>query len=353
MLQHIKIYSFKMFEQLFPNSKAICQLLKKKIFKPYCSSSNTKDKPAAFVKPAARSGHRLCADDNYVYLFGGYNPIHSTKVFFDLHRYNITTGLWTELPDAEQQCPRSTASSSMVLLNGNIFIFGGTGYPFALTNSNELHMYDLTRMRWYNLTELKERRTFNKHPLNDVKVKRCGCRQIYDVAPTPKYGQSMTTTSSHKLLIYSGTVGREFLDELHSFSLKTFRWTQYKLCSVHGPKDSVCRYRHEVVLHQNKLLILGGATMSDCYDFKFLNSFDFIQKRWTITEADSTVVDENGEKVFPASRKAHCCVRYGDNVYMTGGIDGRCATYNDFWILNLKKNVWRRTSEVNESLFYL
>ena len=237
----------------------------------------------------------------------------------------------------------------MILLNGNIFVFGGTGFPFALTNSNQLYMYDLTKMRWYNLTQLTERQTFDRHPFNEVKVKQCGCRQIYDAAPTPKYGQSMTATSSHKLFIYSGTVGREFLDELHSFSLKTFRWTQYKLCSVHGASNSICRYRHEVILHQNQLLIFGGATMHDYYDFKYLNSFDFVQKRWTIIEVDSTVVDEDGEKVFPESRKAHCCVRYGDDVYMTGGIDSRNATYNDFWILSLKTNIWRRSSMVSKA----
>ena len=55
--------------------------------------------------PEERSGHCMCADDNFLYLFGGYNPNDSHAIYTKLWRFNTTTQKWVVLPDHENQAP--------------------------------------------------------------------------------------------------------------------------------------------------------------------------------------------------------------------------------------------------------
>lgn len=65
------------------------------------------------------------------------------RLIFSTNRYNTTTGTWVRLPDPDKAAPVECASSAMVLWHEKIIVFGGSGYPFARTNSNKLFMYCL------------------------------------------------------------------------------------------------------------------------------------------------------------------------------------------------------------------
>ena len=214
--------------------------------------------------PEARSGHRMCADENFLYVFGGYDANRNNILYSQLWRFNLTTEVWVLLPDPYNMAPIECASSSMVLWKNMIIIFAGSGFPFTANNSNKLLMYCLKTYRWIDLNYFAMARAL-KNPDGSVqeciKTRPCGCIKIKYRIPKPKYGQSSALTQNDKIFFYSGTTGTYFRKELHSFSLKKLRWDKLKLCSTHI-SDAPCeRYRHEAVLDDKTFYIFGGAVL--------------------------------------------------------------------------------------------
>ena len=329
------------------------------------SSGSMHEAPA----PRPRSGHRMCADDNFLYLFGGYNP--SFKTFSELWRFNTTTERWSLMPDEEQHAPNASASSSMVLAGRNLFVFGGTGYPFAASNSNALFMYSLKIKRWFNLTQLDdtddtdsstsdllaERQGFSKYPKDFVKKKGCGCQRYYDSVPSPKYGHGMALVD-HKIFIHSGTQGEIFFDELHSFSLKTFRWSSYHLCGVHSKYAPKARYRHELVALGNRLHVIGGATIESTISFDRMETFHLDTKSWSYNSTLQCIQNnsygqqqqqlqlEQVLETIPVGRKAHTCVVFKDEIYVCGGYNCEEGILDDFWSFDTLNGKWKQYKEV-------
>lgn len=292
--------------------------------------------------PKGRSGHRMCADDNFLYVYGGYNPLDTHKTYNDLWRYNISTNTWIQLPDNESLAPKPCASSSMILWRNNIFIFGGTGFPFAENNSNDLFMYSLKSFKWMDLSKLASDRKAASQRTAKVKTKHCGCYRIVDSAPSPKYGQSMVMSPDQKLFLYSGTTGQLFLSELHTFCLKKLHWTEYKLCDKHILDQPVSRYRHEAVTRGEEFYVFGGATLDDYFEFNSVQSFDCKKKTWKNTTCKSTFKSGNA-MVFPESRKAHSCVRHKDDVYMMAGVNFLRGSLSDCWKFNVPSSTWQKS----------
>jgi len=294
--------------------------------------------------PKPRSGHRMCADENSLYVFGGYNPTY--KTFNELWKYNSSTNNWLLLPDAERLAPSTCASSSMVIVSNNIFVFGGTGHPFARKNSSKLFMYNLKMRRWFDLSHeealLPDLQRFQKYPRDHVKVKLCGCRNLYDVGPLPKYGQAMDHVFN-KIYIHSGTQGEDFLNELHGFCLKSFRWIKYDLCSEHNRHAPIPRYRHEMIAIKERLYVLGGATPFTTFDFGHIETFDLTKKVWEkLTYPSNTNTDE-----LPVGRKAHSCVKWDGKIYVSAGFNVDDGVLSDLWIFDMKTTQWHRLKHVS------
>lgn len=79
-------------------------------------------------KPAPRSGHRIVADDAFIYCFGGYNPAGNGPrygLYPEVWRFCLATHEWN-LVNASN-CPEETASHSMILCRYS---------KFSLTKSN-------------------------------------------------------------------------------------------------------------------------------------------------------------------------------------------------------------------------
>ena len=281
--------------------------------------------------PKARSGHCMCADDNFLYVFGGYNPYVNGKMYKELWQYNTSTCNWQLLSNNDEFGPSAHASSSMVLVDNYIFIFGGTDYPFAETNTNQMFMFSLKQKKWMNTKELTL--LVEKYPLNHEKIRQCGCKKIYDLVPTPKYGQAMISISG-KLFIHSGTIGKEFLKELHSFDLKTFRWVSYSFCKEHSSQEPAGRYRHEVISKNGKMYIFGGATLENSFDFSKLYMYHVGFDKWESKSVGFC-------KKLPESRKAHSCVLYGDTMFMVGGFNENIGSLQDFWHFSLDDSEWK------------
>lgn len=308
--------------------------------------------------PCGRSGHRMCSDGNFLYVYGGYNPCDDKRTYCDLWRYNTTTSKWTLMPVNGTLSPKSSASSSMILWGNSIFVFGGTGYPFALNNYNDLFMYNLKSQKWFDLTKIATDRKMGRqqhqaYQGSKIKAaKSCNCQRIRDSPPTQKYGQSMTISPDEKLFVFSGTTGQAFLQEFHSFCLKKLYWTEYKFCQKHSRHQPIARYRHEVVSFKNEFYVLGGSTLDNYFDFKNIQSFNYISKSWnTVTCKSSSKV--NNVMEFPTPRKAHSCVAYADKLFMFAGVNFVCGSLSDCWMLDMTTCTWHKKKVRNFFLFFV
>ena len=320
------------------------------------------------LAPRPRSGHRMCADDNFLYIFGGYNP--AFKTFNELWRFNTTTERWFLMPDDERLAPTASASSSMVMVGRNLFVFGGTGYPFAESNSDLLFMYSLKMKRWFDLSSvlllpmseevdckdddcqatkfITSRRQvhFAKFPKDYVKQKPCGCRRYYDSQPSPKYGHGMAVVQD-KIFIHSGTQGDVFLNEMHSFSLKSFRWSGYHFCGVHSRHQSKPRYRHELVAVGNRLCVVGGAVIESTFSLDRMETFHADTNSWHLVDYGKSHSNPDDEQtIIPVGRKAHSCVAFRDKLYVCGGFSSEEGLLDDFWSFDSKNGKWKQHKEV-------
>ena len=270
-------------------------------------------------KPEPRSGHRCCATSDCVYAFGGYNR-EGNRLFNELWCYNISTKRWQEVPNS-RCAPFESASSSVVLSGDKIFVFGGCGYPFGETNSNKLLVYSLSLGDWFELLDVN----------------------YIGNGPSAKYGQSMVLAKDGKLYVFSGTIGREFVDEFHCFDLENLKWE--KINST-GPCPEP-RYRHEVVCTDDRFYVFGGAITGQSFGFQEIHSYEFESKTWFRHQCKFS-----GNDGYPPPRKCHSCVLYDRTVYMCGGMLDRpspdqSTAFDDFWKLSLDDLVWTKVGMVS------
>lgn len=286
---------------------------------------------AMLESPEPRSGHRMCAADNFLYVFGGYDAAKSNILYNELWRYNMTTKYWIKLPDNNGSAPIECTSNSMLLWRNNIIIYGGSGYPFGVTNSSKLLMYSLKYYKWIELV--------NQNHETCTKYKACGCSTTLHESPTAKYGQSMIITQDSKLVIYAGTTGTAFVQELHTYHLYKQRWKSYKFCEQHSLAQPKSRYRHEGILYKSDYFILGGSVLEETFGFEKIHSLDISRMLWEKHCCSSDVY--SGDNKLPQPRRHHSCTLYKHNIYMIGG-----SVYNnnflDAWLLNLDTMKWKK-----------
>ncbi len=263
--------------------------------------------------PEPRSGHRCCATLNHLIVYGGYRDL-GHEVFSDVICYNMISKKWTRIPNSGNVRLES-ASCSMLLHHGNLIIFGGSGYPFGFTNSNKLSSFSLGEQKW---RELDDGESVN--------------------APFAKYGQSMALSAKgHKIYVFSGTVGNEFVDEMHYFDFLNNTW--HRLDSENQPE---ARYRHEVVADNEYFYVLGGAVTRFIFGFEEVYRFSFTKHEWTRLNCKPS---NNG--LYPQPRKHHSCVLHQNIVYMCGGLTSESTALDDIWKLNLDSLAWKRMNLVS------
>ncbi|XP_048409784.1 kelch domain-containing protein 10 isoform X4 [Stegostoma tigrinum] len=119
-------------------------------------SSDRDGSVRGFSSPPARSGHRCVADNSSLYVFGGYNPDYEESggpgnedypLFRELWRYHFASGTWQQV-GTEGFMPRELASMSVVLHGNNLLVFGGTGVPFGESSGNDVHVCNINYKRW-------------------------------------------------------------------------------------------------------------------------------------------------------------------------------------------------------------
>ncbi|XP_055339414.1 kelch domain-containing protein 10-like isoform X2 [Paramacrobiotus metropolitanus] len=261
-------------------------------------------------KPIPRSGHRIVSDDNYVYSYGGYNPSNlfpPNGMLAELWRYNISTQKWDCL---SRDGPPEAASHSMILLGDFLLIWGGTAYPWGRCLSNRLHFFHIPSKTW----------------MQDVEC-------AGDV-PTPRYGQSATYFAG-KLYIVGGTNGVDYNMDAYILNLKHL---EYERIQPEAEEQPLPRYRHEVAVLDDCLFVLGGGA-ADMSAFSFIDICVFNMKNQGWKTVTSQPCRKSGE--YPAPRKFHSAVQWGEWAYICGGHTGT-DVLDDIWRLHLRQRQWER-----------
>lgn len=303
--------------------------------------------------PLPRSGHRMVDSEHYIYLFGGYNPhvsssdripdneiwSYSKPLFRELWRYSKLTRTWNYL-STTGPAPKELASHSALLLDDDhLLVYGGSGFPFGMVNSNKMYICDLKQLHWsqilYENDELQENiNNNNQQPNYEIPIKAFGQALVYDEVND---------------LIYccGGTTGLDYTLSLHEFNLKTKRW---RLLSF-TPENIEARYRHEMALYQNKLFVIGGGTSDRAFSLKQVPVFDLKENKWTLVDTKAWKCPTTGVESFPEPRFSHDCSQIDNLMYVVGGLEPSRA-YNDCWCLNLDSMQWTKVGQLPTTCYF-
>jgi hypothetical protein len=118
-------------------------------------------------------GHRICCDDNNLFVFGGYNfqeDNDSHNLYKEILCYNFVSKKWRLVNDDNEiadddDCPDELASSAMLMYGKTMVVFGGTSYPFGMRCSNKVTLINVNSDdETYRIHELKTRNDENNQP---------------------------------------------------------------------------------------------------------------------------------------------------------------------------------------------
>lgn len=293
--------------------------------------------PAADTQcPHPRSGHRVVVDDGNLYVLGGYNPdvadddavleVLQTRIFIQMWKFNFFSHCWKAVPMTGDS-PTALASHSASIHGNTVFTFGGSGIPFGIVSSNDVCVSrvgaDIDCVYWKKLDVIGDQ-------------------------PEKKYGQCQVLDWPNFYII-GGTTGFIYNLDVHRLDLQTCNWeciySNFNNLDT-SDSDPEGRYRHEVVLHNNTIFVLGGGQSIETFTLQKIPCFDLSTNRWhvrrTLPEPDFNSLRHQGEQNitgYPKDRKCHSCVHYKNYAYIFGG---RCIlqVYGDLWRLNLDTLQW-------------
>lgn len=240
------------------------------VFRPFCFQVcyPKNDSPC----PKARSGHRIVCDQKSMFSFGGYNPFLSDTdliddqvwqehkpLFKELWKFNFASKEWTRLEI--ENMPKELASNAILLKGSTLIIYGGTGVPFGSRCSNHVHI------------------------LNMKKDNNMALIKVEGSLPEKLYGQAIALDENAHLYTMGGTTGYEYTSDIHRLDLRTSKWEDVHIC--HGDENEPeGRYRHEIILYDQKLWVLGGGTANSVNGFK-VNKQTFIYSTFITNQLDN------------------------------------------------------------------
>lgn len=314
--------------------------------------------------PIARSGHRIFADQDYIYVLGGYNQVHSNdKTYTDAWRFNRLTQQWQEcvLADPATPLPNTLASFSLFPLSpanplsagpNEVYIFGGTGFPFGQEATNSLHRVRINANGKIHI-QLEES-VAAAVELNNDDENRNMEEPFFPTFPPRMYGHAMCyrletdKAGFPKETIYlaGGTTGHIYSMDIWKLERPAIaRDAPWKATMLNANGFETGRYRLEAVLHGNVLFTFGGGAPEYTAEFNELLTFNLTNKKFELIKTQA-------DPVFgiPRGRKCHSLLQHGHSIYIIGGcrdievVRGRPEhqIINDVWRFDLDTLAWTR-----------
>ncbi|GAB1597989.1 kelch domain-containing protein 10-like isoform X2 [Argonauta hians] len=283
------------------------------------SANHKKEESRPNVLPIERSGHRIVATNNHIFVIGGFNPLYR-ELFNEVWSFNISTSKWKKLT-ITGEAPTQVASHSMCLLGNCIIVFGGSGLPFGRNSSNDIYELDLLKKKWQLIP---------CHALNGDE----------NNVPSKRYGHTMHPVGQY-IYICGGTEGTIYMLDLYRLEVKSRTWEYIKCKDPPEP-----RYRHETVFIDNKLYLFGGGTNYTVFDLVKIPVLDFETFSWSYITCGGGIKNE-----LPLDRKCHSCIHYKNYVYVCGGINGE-NVLNDVWRFSLKHHKWSYLGKLPQDVYF-
>ncbi|XP_008479386.1 kelch domain-containing protein 10-like [Diaphorina citri] len=253
----------------------------------------------------------------------GYNPrsgnsrIQSDELYKEIWKFDTVRKQW-RLLDVANTPPYAASNCCNLIGNKILTIFGGTSYPFGEESGNDLYVLDLNEEKKFNIVTGGEKDENEK--------------------PPGRYGQGVVIKDNY-LYAIGGTTGYVYSMDVHRLNLSANRWELLYNSDLFGPGDPEPRYRHEVVLYEDHIYVLGGGTELKVFNLEDIHSYDTLSRTWVLHHTNPDPIH-----LYPSPRKCHGLVQLPSTpsiVYILGGADG-ALVLNDVWRLDLARLQWTK-----------
>ncbi|CAK72726.1 unnamed protein product (macronuclear) [Paramecium tetraurelia] len=223
--------------------------------------------------PQGRWGHTSVAQDDKLYIFGGYDGNYLN----DFYSYDFDNNMWQTIHQ-EGQVPEPRSNHIMLINSGTIYIQGGGG--MSKTRFGDLYSFN-------NKTWLKQK--INLIP----RTYHTGC------------------VGDNKLFIYGGESGRD-LDDLEIVDLSGM--TQYTVKVECQVKPEPRRFA-TLQYYNNQLILIGGCTQS------YINTPSIYVA--SFKEVDNNISVAWTQLQIQFSKWGQSCIQFDDLLYIFGGRDDK------------------------------
>ncbi|KAJ1625164.1 hypothetical protein T492DRAFT_911127 [Pavlovales sp. CCMP2436] len=270
---------------------------------------------AGSAQPSARSLHGAAAvSTDCAYVFGGYGGQGMLGDMWMLRCDSAATGTasWELVAPTSEHTPNAR--------------FSATLSPVSLSDS--VHPVGLLLFGGCN-----GKSYFNDEWLFDTRT-----AANTSVRPDGRFGHSaITHNSSSEVVIFGGLAVDNFLNDVHSLSVRTRQWTRHE-CAGASPSPryyhAACReyalgtrvwtQGHSLVPLGNWLVVFGGTNpVANSLD-SALHCFDLQRRRWS----DLALGGEH-----PRVRTGHAAIPCGGGVLIFGGRGSSNELFNDTFLL--------------------
>ena len=145
-------------------------------------------------EPLPRSGHAAVAVDNKLHMWGGWpgSKENSREAAQNIEMFDISREVWEQKP-THGTSPPELCDTAYTVVGSCLFVFGGYD---GVSYHNSLFMLDMHTYQW--------KRVRVSNPSSGPQKKR-GCR--------------MVSFGDNQLVVFAGSMGRVWTDELHVFAL--------------------------------------------------------------------------------------------------------------------------------------
>ena len=260
--------------------------------------------------PCVRSGHTSMVHGDSLFVFGGY--VDSLQIgrrcLSDMHELSLVDFSWRRV-DVPEPLPR--ASHSWCMGGEHLYLLGGSGEQWGLSNRADLQRFDFASRAWQPVEQ-------RGHP------------------PPPSYGHSLCEFQSsygqpggRVLVLFGGTTGVEYSNATFIFELDTCTWRRM-VTTGERPSE---RYRHCAVVVDGQMLVVGGGLFAAPNTAIDVFSLDLSSGHWKMIVAYGAV---------PEARIAHSVSRLPGQrkLVMFGGRNSGGVRLNDMFTFCLSTGRW-------------
>mmetsp|Transcript_12933 Transcript_12933/g.15680 ORF Transcript_12933/g.15680 Transcript_12933/m.15680 type:complete len:649 (-) Transcript_12933:257-2203(-) len=251
-----------------------------------------------------------------VYFFGGYDGLENHQ---HMHVLDCTTYEWERLRNVrghfnektrKTEFPAGRNGHTCTLAEGQLWIIGGWLGQGPLA-AKDMWIFDIARSQWTQ-------------------------PETYGESPGPC---NMHTTEYIKhlgeLFVFRGGDGREYMNDLHSFNIKTYVWTPL----VPTGRLPLKRANQASCVVDDKMFIFGGWDGQ-----KRLNDIHVLDTSVSPPHWSSPVSD--GQP--PSPRAGMTLTNVRGKIYLFGGSAPQNKCYDDLQVYDPVENAWLKTASVDE-----